>query len=78
MKTHPIQEALERAAATQAELANHLEVDPSTLSNKLTGRRRWTADDCSAVLAFFRARGQEVTFEQLFEGEPVEPERVSA
>ena len=78
MKTHPIQDALERAGVTQAELANHLDVDPSTLSNKLTGRRRWTAGDCGAVLAFLRGRGQEVTFEQLFGGEPVEAERVSA
>lgn len=69
MKTHPIREALEKAGATQAELAEFLEVDPSTLSNKLDGRRRWTQSDINQVLAFFASKKARVRYEQLFGAE---------
>jgi hypothetical protein len=66
MKTHPIQSKLEALGQTQGELARFMNLDPSTLSNKLTGRRRWTQDEINSCLAFFRQYEPQLPYEALF------------
>ena len=72
MKTHPVQAALDRAGLPQVELATFMGVDPSTLSNKLTGRRRWTQSEINTALDFFRQHDPSITYEQLFGADPKE------
>jgi transcriptional regulator with XRE-family HTH domain len=61
---------LQEQQITQAETAEALGIDSSTLSLKLSGQRPWFEREINAVLAFLRQRtGQSVTFEQLFGAE---------
>ncbi|MEO8277410.1 MAG: hypothetical protein ABI639_14445 [Thermoanaerobaculia bacterium] len=66
MKTHPIQVKLDALDQAQGELARFMGLDPSTLSNKLTGRRRWTQDEINLALSFFRQFEPELPYEALF------------
>lgn len=56
---------VERLGATSADIARALGVDPSTISNKLNGRRRWAIEEVKVVLAFLRKRDPSLTYEAI-------------
>jgi transcriptional regulator with XRE-family HTH domain len=77
MKTTPIREALDRIGLTQGDLASAMGVDPSTISNKLAGRRSWSREEINAALAFLRKFEPGLSYEQLFDATEA-PERVES
>lgn len=52
-------ERLRRAGRTQADLARHLNLDPSSLTKTIKGQRRLKADEMLAVENFFRDAREE-------------------
>lgn len=66
MKTHPIQAKLESLDQPQIELARFMELGASTLSNKLSGRRRWTQAEINLALQYFRQFEPDLAYEALF------------
>jgi hypothetical protein len=60
---------LESNGIKQVELATTLELDPSTVSLKLSGERPWFQEEVDLVLAFLGRRlNRTVTYEEAFNG----------
>ncbi len=60
---------LESNGIKQVDLAESLELDPSTVSQKLSGDRPWFQQEVDRVLAFlFERLGRPVTYEEAFNG----------
>lgn len=60
---------LEANGIKQVELASCLELDPSTVSLKLSGERPWFQGEVDVVLGFLAARLERpVTYEEAFNG----------
>lgn len=76
-----IERFLDANRITQTEVAQALEVDPSTISRKLRGEREWKLPEVQAVIAFLSARlSRPVTYEDLF-ADPetaTEPDKATA
>ena len=62
-----VRQTLKRLNVKQADLARALSLSQSTVSQKLSGSRRWRKDEIDAVLALLRERQLDLTYEQLFE-----------
>ncbi|HNU81834.1 MAG TPA: helix-turn-helix transcriptional regulator [Thermoanaerobaculia bacterium] len=62
-----VRQTLKRLNVKQADLARALSLSQSTVSQKLSGSRRWRKDEIDAVLALLRERQPDLTYEQLFE-----------
>jgi|GEM_PF-1049129 len=71
-----VRQTLKRLNVKQADLARALALSQSTVSQKLSGSRRWRKDEIDAVLALLRERQPDLTYEQLFES--AEAHRVTA
>lgn len=58
---------LEQNGIKQVELAGALELDPSTVSQKLSEDRRWYQAEIDRVLVFLTGKiGRPVTYEEAF------------
>lgn len=69
---------LRRLGVTQAEVAELLGVSQPTVHRKLHGFREWTGSEIQAVFELLRAREPNLTYDQLFAGDELEPEKVPA
>lgn len=72
------QDLLRRLGVTQAEVAQLLGVSQPTVHRKLHGFREWTGTEIQAVFGLLRERDPNLTYDQLFAGEDLEPEKVPA
>jgi len=63
---------LDAAGVSQTEIAKALNLDPSSISRKVSGDRTWKLPEVQALLGWLAARlARPVTYEELF-GSPAE------
>jgi len=70
----PADQFFEDNGFTQTEVAGWFGVEPSTISRKLNGSRRWTEDEIKVLLTRASKRlGRAITFEEMFLGKRRRP-----
>jgi hypothetical protein len=65
-----ISEVLRAHDRTQGWLAEQLDMGESTLSQKLTGQRRWTVEEANRVLSVLRTLDETLDLDRLFGDTP--------
>ncbi len=77
--TDQAQRFLDEHGITQTEIAGWLEVEPATVSRKLSGARKWTLIEAQRLAAIVSARlGRTVSVEEMFGAVATEPAPVEA
>jgi transcriptional regulator with XRE-family HTH domain len=69
--TMAIQELLRGLGLTQGQLADGMGLAESTLSQKLSGTRRWRVDEANRALAFLRQYDDTLTLDSVFGTPPL-------
>jgi DNA transposition AAA+ family ATPase len=73
------QRFLDENGISQTEVAGWYDVEPSTISRKLSGSRRWTAGEVNTFLERSSKRlGRRVTYEEVSGGPKTRRQKVSA